>query len=886
MQKTKRILWIAAALAAVLAVAVAGCKQDDEDEWMPVTIRNAVLEKYAGERTTVTIPDGVTGIGSKAFSGSDVTAVIIPAGVKTIAPDAFEDSEVKSVSFIVTDELPGDEQTEALRKAGIKVSCFIIDGKGMLTGYEGNETEVVIPAGYVKGIADGVFQNCAVHTKITDVTIPGSVKRVGANAFADCTALAVVRIEAGVAYIGDGAFARCTALTSMVIPAGVTELGGGISTGCTNLTELRIHESVTTIASGALTGTEGLKDVHYSGRKAQWEKVVAGKEQYFAGKTVHCADGEVWRYVPGQGTITPGDGTGDHTHTWTYINDGERGHYQACECGERSETEEHVYDGTDPECNTCGYRKANSGDPDCEHTFTVEHTENGHYRKCSRCGKEVDFENHHYDGAPYKSDGARTHSRTCTTTGCGYTETEAHSLGECESDGKGGHQKTCTAGCGYSEPVSHVWSDKYTADSDKHYKPCTIDGCTARNGEGTHNYDDAPYKDDSKGGHYRECTVCKHPSDSVDHEYEREYKYEKIDSGNHRVTCAGCGYFFDETHKYDDDTTDTDCNKCGYKRILKGPLQIEGGTLTIDENGKVTDYKADVPDKKVNVVIPDGVTGIDGNAFQGHWELETVVIPGSVEDIGANAFANSGIQSVTLDGVKNIGQDAFKDCHQLTEVTIADGMETIGSGAFQNCSRLETVTIPGSVTSIGADAFQNCGNLDTVVIGNNVKNIGSGAFSGCGSLTSMTIPGSVNNIGNGAFQNCGELVTVVIKDGVTAIAADMFEGCHKLETVSIPDSVTAIGNGAFENCSTLYGVNIPDKVKSIGDRAFKDCYGLTEIAIPVSVTSIGTDAFSGALVNTITYAGTQAQWEAITGDGKDIGLTSNVTITCSDGELP
>ncbi|MDE6737438.1 MAG: leucine-rich repeat domain-containing protein [Treponemataceae bacterium] len=226
MRKTKRILWLAAALAAVLTVAVAGCKHDGEDEWTPVTIRGTVLEKYSGQRTTVTIPDGVTSIGSKAFSGSDVTAVIIPAGVTSIATDAFADSEVKSVSYLGT----LDKWNELVRDglAGdIKVSCFIIEN-GILTGYQGDETVVVIPAGYVKGIAPDVFQNCAVHTEITDVTIPGSVKSIGANAFAGCTALNNVQIEAGVAYIGAGAFAGCTELANMVIPAGVTELGGGI----------------------------------------------------------------------------------------------------------------------------------------------------------------------------------------------------------------------------------------------------------------------------------------------------------------------------------------------------------------------------------------------------------------------------------------------------------------------------------------------------------------------------------------------------------------------------------------------------------------------------------------------------------------------------------
>ncbi|MDE6774144.1 MAG: leucine-rich repeat domain-containing protein, partial [Treponemataceae bacterium] len=182
MQKTKRILWIAAALAAVLAVAVAGCKQDDEDDWTPVTIRNAVLEKYAGERTTVTVPAGVTGIGSKAFSGTAVTAVVIPSGVTDIAADAFEDSEVKSISFIGSQEdwnkRFGGELAESLREAGITVSCFIIDKNGILTGYEGDEADVVIPAGFVKGIAAGV---CSVRG-LRGVTLPGSVRRVGADA--------------------------------------------------------------------------------------------------------------------------------------------------------------------------------------------------------------------------------------------------------------------------------------------------------------------------------------------------------------------------------------------------------------------------------------------------------------------------------------------------------------------------------------------------------------------------------------------------------------------------------------------------------------------------------------------------------------------------------
>ena len=63
-----------------------------------------------------------------------------------------------------------------------------------------------------------------------------------------------------------------------------------------------------------------------------------------------------------------------------------------------------------------------------------------------------------------------------------------------------------------------------------------------------------------------------------------------------------------------------------------------------------------------------------------------------------------------------------------------------------------------------------------------------------------------------------------------------------LTSVTIPDSVTAIGNSAFSSCSNLTSITIPDSVTSIGRMAFYDCDSLTDVY----------------------YAGTQAQWAAIT----------------------
>ncbi|MEZ7706531.1 leucine-rich repeat domain-containing protein [Prevotella melaninogenica] len=58
------------------------------------------------------------------------------------------------------------------------------------------------------------------------------------------------------------------------------------------------------------------------------------------------------------------------------------------------------------------------------------------------------------------------------------------------------------------------------------------------------------------------------------------------------------------------------------------------------------------------------------------------------------------------DGATTIGEAAFKDCSNLTSVTIPNSVTTIGEDAFKYC-RLTSVTIPNSVTTIGEDAFSN-----------------------------------------------------------------------------------------------------------------------------------------------------------------------------------
>lgn len=96
------------------------------------------------------------------------------------------------------------------------------------------------------------------------------------------------------------------------------------------------------------------------------------------------------------------------------------------------------------------------------------------------------------------------------------------------------------------------------------------------------------------------------------------------------------------------------------------------------------------------VILNEGITVIDGRAFEGFTSLKEVSIPGSVTKILGKAFKScTNLQRIDIsEGVTKIGYEAFKDCTSLTEAYIPESVETIDKSAFEGCTNLQEVSVP------------------------------------------------------------------------------------------------------------------------------------------------------------------------------------------------
>ncbi|MBQ9790573.1 MAG: leucine-rich repeat domain-containing protein, partial [Clostridia bacterium] len=291
----------------------------------------------------------------------------------------------------------------------------------------------------------------------------------------------------------------------------------------------------------------------------------------------------------------------------------------------------------------------------------------------------------------------------------------------------------------------------------------------------------------------------------------------------------------------------------------------------------------------LEVVIPDGVTTIEANAFGTSEIIETLslpsslssfdsamladlanletleigrkislsslAIPATVTQLRARSGGETGkalLSSVTFAEGSNleiIGDYAFYSYPQLSSFAFPSGVTTIGVSAFEKCTGLaDTLSLPSALTTLGESAFKDCKLLTGVVVAPDLlEAIPEEAFYGCSGITSFKVSRSVESIDPSAFFHTSKLYgfdvdannpkyEAVNEAIVEKSTKTIVRGCTMTKFES---GILAVGPNAFTTVPTLGTVVLPEGVETIGDEAFAYCDGLITISIPASVTTIG-----------------------------------------------
>lgn len=264
------------------------------------------------------------------------------------------------------------------------------------------------------------------------------------------------------------------------------------------------------------------------------------------------------------------------------------------------------------------------------------------------------------------------------------------------------------------------------------------------------------------------------------------------------------------------------------------------------------------------LVIPSTVTVIDDGAFYGCAALERIngdnrydVNLDGVISVGAWAFAYTGLKNVRLPDAKFIGANAFAESD--VDTASLDSAIRIGEKAFYRASNLIGVTFP-QVETIGANAFTGT-KLGSVKLPASFDSytyeLTMNVRKNSGEWEDQTI--RKESMGAGAFADVYGVNGNYISGGLTAITVDK-ENPVFFDNDGVLYARVANGYALVQYPSLRPGdeYTVLDGTVRIEPSAFSSVFYLKKLNLPASLESIGSGAFYMSNVTEYVFAGVQA----------------------------
>ena len=220
----------------------------DRDNWLRTKLK------------TVHIAEGISEVGGGTMQDGPIshfavpTHFYLPQSITSICRNAFAAKKtikgrpgweyvIENVIFHVP---AGSFAEQYAKDNGIP---YIIESE--------SSDEIRIPDGY-ECFPEEMFRG---NAKLTELTIPETVKSIGPNAFSECSTLKRIVIPESVTEIALGAFSGCAGLTEAVLPETLRTISAKLFSGCSSLISVNIPSQAENIGTGAFKDCSSLSEV-------------------------------------------------------------------------------------------------------------------------------------------------------------------------------------------------------------------------------------------------------------------------------------------------------------------------------------------------------------------------------------------------------------------------------------------------------------------------------------------------------------------------------------------------------------------------------------------------------------------------------------------------
>ena len=726
MKNGKRFCLLLLLCAAVLTLLCAAAAAESTDDGFQIT--DGVLTKYTGPGGDVTIPDGVTEIGSSAFENCKaLTSIVIPDSVTKIGKSAFS-------------------------------GC---------TGLK----EVTVPDG-VTSIEDYVFYHCEALER---VSLPKGIVSIGHSSFEYCLKLTDIQLPSGLKSIDHSAFWACRSLVKLMLPQSLETIGNTSFGKCSAMNPLQVPETLKSIGE---IGPEAPRFCCETGTDAAYVISKASTYNYF------CEDGLMLRYTfdskgEPDGGLVLNDYVGAKKEVLipsdvTSINNEDIFKDRTDLVAIRFQGNTRVSTSYFTGCTAviqcpAGYSNA---------VYLLQQQASSQLNIATYTGStlmcyagsltELKLQNDWiyeiaadaFNGSSSDADSLETiilpaylqHLLDGTFSDLDnlkeiYFGDELNQIGEkCFGERTAGElpKLYCTAGTKTARTLSNAGYTFLTPHVHTIVTQPAVEATYTEPGK-------------TEGSYCPECGKVLAEQEDVPALGEKDFTFTTDDTG---ATVTG----------YTGENADVQLPSA-----LGGKPVVAIGANAFNGNETIT-----------SVTMPDSVTVIGDYAFA-YSSVTSITLSEGLTSLGENVFTDARWLTTIDDRSRNFVQTINGIHYNVAgteiilcpadvagDIQLPAGLLAVPEKCFEGLPKITSVTFPDSVKIIGAYAFKKCDNLTGVTLPKGLERLEEGLFLKCISLTNIEIPDKVTVIADNVFSGCNALSSVLLSNNITTIGTGAF----------------------------------------------------------------------------------------------------------------